>query len=76
MSTLTAAPELQQQLRRLAERLVTEFAAMPRGLVSGVVVDLAESFRDARVTLFVPVLIESEARRRLRALAADQGKRG
>lgn len=71
MPAAAAAQSLEDQLKHLAERLTTEFAAVAdaqsvSSTVEQAVIDLGET----KVDTFVPVLVERAARQRLRALTA------
>lgn len=62
-ATLTRAH--QDQLRHMEHRLVREHDELPPEVVRHEIARVHDSFANARVTVFVPILVERAARRRL-----------
>jgi hypothetical protein len=64
---VTSSPvPLDDQLRKVADRLVQDYAgAVPDGVVRQLVDDESRPYRDAPVTQFVPVLVDRSVRRQL-----------
>ena len=60
-------PQLEVQVNKVADRLEAEFAdKVPAGVVRTLVTDAYTPLRDARVTQFVPVLVDRSVRQQLR----------
>lgn len=57
--------QLQTQLRQVEERLVGEFGSLDADTVRRHVNDEREQFADARVQVFVPILVERAVRAKL-----------
>lgn len=62
------APEVDEErsMDEIVERLATKYAALPRERVVEVVGEVLESLQGAKVRDFVPVLVEREAKARLK----------
>src|SRR4051794_39497052 len=59
---------LEDQMAKVADRLASEYAGrVPDGLVRELVSNAYRPFRSARVTQFVPVLVDRSVRQQLRA---------
>jgi hypothetical protein len=59
---------VEDQVAQVADRLADEYAGrVPAGVVRGFVTDAYTPLRGARVTQFVPVLVDRSVRLRLRA---------
>ena len=60
-------PGVEAQLAHVTERLTAEYAeSVPPGVVEGLVSEVLVGFQSARVTQFVPVLVDRSVRQRLR----------
>jgi len=65
---MTATSTVAEQVDRLTIRLVDEYAdRVPDRVVRGLVAEAYGPMASARVTQFVPVLVDREVRSRLRA---------
>lgn len=53
-------------MREIVDRLSEKYPQLPRARVSEVVADVLGSMQDAKVRDFVPVLVEREAKQRLK----------
>ena len=63
-----ASIPVETQVAKLADQLAREFAGrVGDGEVRGMVDEAYTPYRDARVTQFVPVLVDRSVRQRLRA---------
>jgi hypothetical protein len=61
-------PSLSEQVDRVADRLTDEFAgSVPDQVVRGLVQEVYGELASARVTQFVPVLVDRSVRARIRA---------
>jgi hypothetical protein len=59
---------IDDQVAHVAERLVRDFAGeVPDGVVQTMVTEVYGQLREARVTQFVPVLVDRSVRRQLRS---------
>ena len=56
-----------KELSRITDRLYARHPGMPREVVDAVVRDVHDGYARSRVRDFVPLLVEREARERLRA---------
>ena len=63
--------QIEDQVAKVADRLVTEYAdKVPDRVVRDLVQDAYRPLSSARVTQFVPVLVDRTVRERLRARSA------
>jgi hypothetical protein len=63
-----ALTHVDDQVAKVADRLADEYAdRVPAGVVRGMVRDAYTPIREARVTQFVPVLVDRSVRQRLRS---------
>jgi hypothetical protein len=62
---------LADQVDKVAQRLSDEFAgSVPDPVLRGLVIEVYDEFASARVTQFVPVLVDRGVRARLRSRAS------
>jgi F420-0:gamma-glutamyl ligase len=63
-----SSTRIEDQIASVADRLESEYAdRVPAGVVRGFVSEAFIPLRDARVTQFVPVLVDRSVRQRLRS---------
>lgn len=62
---MASSGQLDAQLDDLAERLVEEYRAVDAATVRSTVDDERERFADAKVHVFIPILVERGVRARL-----------
>ena len=63
--------EVEQEVRRLTAALTDRHPLFPRQTVERLVVRTFEEFAQARVTTYLPILVERAAEARLRELDGD-----
>jgi hypothetical protein len=67
---MTNATPVEEQVARIADRLAAEYgASVGAGVVRELVDQAYSPYRQARVTQFVPVLVDRTVRARLRAVS-------
>ena len=70
-ASLHGGPDWHAALHDLPERLIRDFVGVPPPLVKEVVQRWVRSFEGARVTVYLPILIERASRDELSHLAAQ-----
>ncbi len=73
---MTAPEPVEEQVARVADKLAGEFSgAVGPGVIRNLVDEVYATYADARISQFVPVLVDRTVRERMRLPAAGHGTR-